>query len=75
MGVRGLRQRPKAGWGALTATEFRVAEQVAAGQSNPDIATDLQLSRRTVETHVSHSLTKLHARSRREIAELAAAQG
>jgi DNA-binding NarL/FixJ family response regulator len=74
LGVRGPRQRPKAGWGALTATELRVAEQVAAGQSNPDIAEHLLLSRRTVETHVSHILTKLQARSRREVAELALAR-
>ena len=73
LGVRGPRQRPKTGWAALTATELRIAEQVAAGQSNPDIAERLLLSRRTVETHVSHILTKLPARSRREVAELARA--
>ncbi|MFG2526106.1 ATP-binding protein [Streptomyces sp. NPDC048527] len=75
LGVRGPRQRPKTGWDALTATELRVAEQVAAGQSNPDIAEHLLLSRRTVETHVSHILTKLPAHSRREVAELARARG
>ncbi len=75
LGVGGPRQRPRTGWDALTATELRIAEQVAAGQSNPDIAEHLLLSRRTVETHVSHILTKLPARSRREVAELARARG
>ncbi len=74
LGVRGPRQRPKTGWSALTATELRVAEQVVTGQSNPDIADNLLLSRRTVETHVSHILTKLQVRSRREITELAGAK-
>ena len=75
LGVRGPRQRPKTGWGALTMTELRVAEQVASGHSNPDIAEHLLLSRRTVETHVSHILGKLQARSRREVAELARIRG
>jgi len=70
-GVRGPRRRPRTGWQALTETELRVAELVAQGRSNPDIAGRLLLSRRTVETHVSHILAKLQARSRREIADLA----
>jgi DNA-binding CsgD family transcriptional regulator len=68
LGVRGPRQRPRHGWAALTDTELRVAELAAAGMSNPDIAARLLLSRRTVQTHVSHILGKLGARSRREIA-------
>jgi len=68
-GVRGARRRPKTGWQALTGTETRVATLVARGLSNPDIAGQLQLSRRTVETHVSHILTKLQLSSRREVAE------
>jgi len=44
-----------------------VAGLIAGGRSNPDIAAELFLSRRTVETHVSHILTKLGARSRIEI--------
>jgi DNA-binding CsgD family transcriptional regulator/tetratricopeptide (TPR) repeat protein len=68
LGVRGPRQRPQTGWAALTETELRVAELVAEGMSNPDVAARLLLSRRTVQTHVSHILAKLGARSRREIA-------
>lgn len=72
-GVRGARRRPQTGWPALTETELRVAALVAQGRSNSDIATRLLLSRRTVESHVAHILTKLGARSRREIADLAEA--
>ena len=64
-------ERPISGWGALTPTEVKVAGLVAAGKSNPDIAAELFLSRNTVQTHVSHILTKLGARSRVEIAAAA----
>jgi DNA-binding CsgD family transcriptional regulator len=67
-GTRGPRRRPSTGWQALTPTELTVAHLVAEGHSNPDIATRLYLSRRTIETHVSHILTKLGAHSRVEIA-------
>jgi DNA-binding NarL/FixJ family response regulator len=67
-GQRGPRGRPAYGWDSLTPTELRVAFFVADGLSNPDIATELFLSPRTVQTHVSHMLAKLDARSRAEIA-------
>ena len=67
-GVRGPRRRPATGWAALTPTEVRIAHLVAAGKSNPDIATSLYLSRGTVQTHVSHILTKLDGHSRLDIA-------
>jgi len=61
------RRHPASGWAALTPTELRVAYLVADGRSNPDIAGELFLSRNTVQTHVSHILAKLGARSRTEI--------
>jgi DNA-binding CsgD family transcriptional regulator/tetratricopeptide (TPR) repeat protein len=61
------RERPTRGWAALTPTELKIARLVADGRSNPDIAAELFLSRYTVETHVSHILAKLSARSRAEI--------
>jgi DNA-binding CsgD family transcriptional regulator len=67
-GSRGPRRRPATGWQALTPAELRVAELVAEGRSNPDIATELFLSRRTVQSHVSHILAKLGAHSRVDIA-------
>jgi DNA-binding CsgD family transcriptional regulator len=59
--------RPASGWEALTRTEVKVAYLVADGRSNPDVAAELFLSRNTVQTHVSHILAKLGARSRAEI--------
>ena len=61
------RARPTQGWEALTPTETKIAHLVASGRSNPDIATAMFLSRNTVQTHVSHILDKLGARSRAEI--------
>jgi DNA-binding NarL/FixJ family response regulator len=70
-GARGPRRRPATGWAALTPSELTIAGMVAAGRSNPDIAAELFLSRRTVQTHVSHILTKLGAQSRVDIARTA----
>ena len=67
-GPKSGRRRPTTGWEALTPTEERIAALVAEGRSNPDIAAELLLSRRTVQTHVSHILTKLGYSSRIEIA-------
>jgi DNA-binding CsgD family transcriptional regulator len=61
------RPRPDRGWGSLTPAEARIARLVADGRSNPEIAAELSLSRNTVQTHVSHILAKLGARSRGEI--------
>jgi DNA-binding CsgD family transcriptional regulator len=66
-GRRGRRARPATGWDALTPTETKIAYLVARGRSNPDIAAELWLTRNTVQTHVSHILAKLGARSRAEI--------
>lgn len=71
-GRRDPRRRPAMGWAALTPTELTVARLVAHGLSNPDIASRLFLSRRTVQTHVSHILGKLGVRSRAGIAHEAA---
>jgi DNA-binding CsgD family transcriptional regulator len=63
-----LRARPAHGWEALTETELKVAELVAEGLSNPDIAVKMFLSRRTVQSHVSSILAKLEVGSRVEVA-------
>jgi DNA-binding CsgD family transcriptional regulator len=80
--VHGIRRGPQAkhrqarsGWDSLTATETKVAAFVAEGLSNPEIATKLLLSRRTVATHVSHILRKLGVSSRIDIAREAALRG
>ncbi|MFC7343638.1 helix-turn-helix transcriptional regulator [Saccharopolyspora griseoalba] len=61
-------QRATTGWASLTKTERRVALLVGEGLGNPDIAAELCSSRRTVEVHVSHVLSKLGVRSRVDIA-------
>ncbi|WP_433760166.1 helix-turn-helix transcriptional regulator [Nocardia sp. CA-135398] len=67
-GVRGPRNRPKSGRAALTDTERKVAALVAEGFSNSDIAAQMFLSRRTIQSHVSNILAKLGIGSRRDIA-------
>jgi len=66
-GSRSVHRRATHGWESLTATEKRVAELVAAGLSNPDIAGQLFVTRATVQTHVSSILAKLHMTSRVEL--------
>ena len=52
----------------LTEAEWRVAETVARGLSNKEIAEELNLSVRTVENHVSRILAKKNFTNRVEIA-------
>ena len=66
-GPRSAHRRAATGWEALTPSEQHIARLVARGLSNPDIAADLYLSRRTVQAHVSAILAKLQARSRFDI--------
>lgn len=67
-GVRGPRRKETFGWLSLSPTELKIAGLIAQGKSNPEVAADLFLSRRTVQTHVSHILAKLDVHSRVEIA-------
>lgn len=72
LGTRRPHRRASEGWDALSSTERRVASLVGKGLSNVEIAARLFLSRRTVETHVAHILTKLQCPSKRDLARLAA---
>lgn len=69
-GARRPARRPTHGWNALSPTEATVARLVAKGLSNPDIAGELLMSRRTVQSHVSHILAKLDVHSRVEITRI-----
>lgn len=75
LGAAGARLRPSTGWDALTPTELQVAELVGAGRTGPEIARQLFVSPRTVQTHVSHALAKLGLRSRVELAAAVTARG
>lgn len=52
----------------LTERESTVLDLIGAGKSNKDIGLDLGLAEGTVKNHVSNILSKLHARSRTELA-------
>jgi len=51
----------------LTPRERQIAELVASGMSNKEIATTLVISKRTAETHVEHILTKLGFNNRNQV--------
>jgi DNA-binding NarL/FixJ family response regulator len=70
LGVRTWRRGP--GSELLTERERAVARLIAAGASNPEIAQELFLSRKTVERHVSNLLKKVGVRNRAELAARAA---
>lgn len=59
----------------LSNRELEVLVLVASGKSNPEIATDLFISRHTVVRHVTHIYAKIGCSSRAEAATYAAAQG
>jgi DNA-binding NarL/FixJ family response regulator len=52
----------------LTDAEWRVAEAVARGLSNKEIAAELKLSLRTIEGHISRMLDKKNLSNRVELA-------
>jgi NarL family two-component system response regulator LiaR len=54
----------------LTAREAEIAELLASGRTNAEIARVLDLSVFTVKNHVSSILSKLHAQTRTEAAAL-----
>ena len=63
--------RGTTGWDALTETERLVAGLVAAGRTNPQVAAELLISRRTVESHLYRIYFKLGVTNRTELAVVA----
>jgi ATP/maltotriose-dependent transcriptional regulator MalT len=59
----------------LTRRELEVIRLVAVGRTNAEIATELVLSSRTIEMHVTNALSKLDCRSRTEATARAHALG
>ena len=62
--------RPTTGWASLTPSEVVIAQHVASGLRNRDIAEELVISRHTVESHLKHIFTKVNVQSRVELALL-----
>ena len=66
--AHGRHNRPATGWASLTPAELQVAQHVAAGQSNPQIASALFITRATVKTHLAHIFPKVGVTNRAELA-------
>ena len=60
--------RPQEPASSLTARELDVLRQVAKGQSNKEIASELFISENTVKNHIRNLLEKLQMKSRMEAA-------
>jgi DNA-binding CsgD family transcriptional regulator/tetratricopeptide (TPR) repeat protein len=61
--------------GGLTAREREVAALISQGKINREIAEELVVSERTVESHVSNIMFKLSVQSRRQIRDWAVEKG
>ena len=64
-------ERPAWGWASLTDTEKTVADLVAEGLTNPQVAARMYLSRHTVDFHLRQIFRKLSVSSRVELTRLA----
>ncbi len=59
----------------LTERELEILKYIAQGKTNQEIADELVVSERTVRTHVSHILNKLHLANRTQAALYALREG
>jgi DNA-binding NarL/FixJ family response regulator len=59
----------------LTPREFQVLEQIVAGKSNKEIATELAITEATVKTHINTLLSKLGVEDRTQAATAAIRRG
>jgi DNA-binding CsgD family transcriptional regulator len=74
-GVKRLRsERPTFGWEALTKTERHLADLVAEGLTNKQVAARLFLSRHTVDSHLRSIFRKLDINSRVELTRVVMGQ-
>lgn len=65
--VQARRGRPSKGWSSLTGAERPIAQLVAEGLTNRQIAERLDVTPATVKTHLSHIFAKLGVASRSEL--------
>ena len=63
-----MRRAALSGREALTPAERRVAQLAAEGRTNRQIAQELFVTQRTVETHLTHTFAKLDIHARSELA-------
>jgi DNA-binding NarL/FixJ family response regulator len=68
-------QREQVRTAPLTEREFQVLQRVAQGYSNKEIAAQLEVSVKTVETHKLRSMEKLGFRSRADVVQYALRKG
>lgn len=71
---RGQVRRGENALDGLSDRERQIATLIASGNSNPEIASRLFLSRKTVERHVSNILARTGARNRTDLARLLSAE-
>jgi DNA-binding CsgD family transcriptional regulator len=64
-------ERPDSGWAAMTDSELVVAQLVAQGLTNREVAEQLFVSPHTVSTHLRRVFSKLDIKSRVELTRLA----
>jgi DNA-binding CsgD family transcriptional regulator len=64
-------KKPATGWAAMTTSELAVAQLVADGLTNREIADRLFVSPHTVNTHLRHVFAKLQVNSRVDLTRLA----
>ena len=67
---RGRASRGESPLERLSERERQIATLIAAGNSNPEIANTLFLSRKTIERHVSNILARTNTRNRTDLARL-----
>jgi DNA-binding CsgD family transcriptional regulator len=60
------------GFGSLTRREIEVARLASGGYTDSEIANDLGISDRTVESHLAHVYAKLGVKSRRTLIRMSA---
>ncbi|UVO14384.1 LuxR C-terminal-related transcriptional regulator [Mycobacterium sp. SVM_VP21] len=65
-------RRPSSGWASLTPAERNVVRLISAGLRDKDIAAQLNVSPRTVHSHLNRIYTKLNISSRLQLAQAAA---
>lgn len=63
-------EKPATGWAAITKSELAVAQLVANGLTNREIADRLFVSPHTVNTHLRHVFAKLQVNSRVDLTRL-----